>query len=69
MNPVTKYIIAALIGSSVGFIGGLQGIAGGFYISMLLLATGLVETQRMAAGTTLRQRQGLGRLHRTGAGG
>lgn len=53
MNPVTKYIIAALIGSSVGFIGGLQGIAGGFYISMLLLATGLVETQRMAAGTTL----------------
>jgi len=53
MNHLTKYIIAALIGSSVGFIGGLQGIAGGFYISMLLLATGMVETQRMAAGTTL----------------
>ena len=53
MNPITKYIIAALIGSSVGFIGGLQGIAGGFYISMILLATGLVETPRMAAGTTL----------------
>ena len=53
MNSITKYIISALIGSSVGFIGGLQGIAGGFYISMLLLATGLVETQRMAAGTTL----------------
>lgn len=53
MDNVIKYILSALIGILVGFIGGLQGIAGGFYISMLLLATGIVTTQRKAAGTTL----------------
>jgi len=53
MNSIVKYIISALIGTLVGFIGGFQGIAGGFYIIMLLLATGLVETERQAAGTTL----------------
>ena len=53
MNSIVKYIISALIGSLIGFIGGFQGIAGGFYISMLLLATGLASTQRKAAGTTL----------------
>lgn len=53
MNQLTKYILAALIGSSVGFLGGFQGIAGGFYISMLLLASGMYDTQRKAAGTTL----------------
>jgi uncharacterized membrane protein YfcA len=53
MNSIVKYIISALIGSFVGFIGGFQGIAGGFYILMLLLATGLVDTERQAAGTTL----------------
>ena len=53
MNSVLKYIIACLIGCSVGFVGGFQGIAGGFYIEMLLLATQLVKNQSMAAGTTL----------------
>lgn len=53
MNYVTKYITAAVIGIVVGFIGGFQGIAGGFYISTFLLISGLAETQRMAAGTTL----------------
>lgn len=54
MNQVTtKYITAIIIGAVVGFIGGFQGIAGGFYISMFLLLSGLAETQRMASGTTL----------------
>ena len=53
MNSIIKYIISALIGSLVGFIGGFQGIAGGFYILMLLLGTGLVDSERKAAGTTL----------------
>jgi uncharacterized membrane protein YfcA len=53
MNQLTRYVLAALIGSSVGFVGGFQGIAGGFYISMLLLASGMYDTQRKAAGTTL----------------
>jgi len=53
MNVVVKYATAVVIGCIVGFIGGFQGIAGGFYISMLLLFTGLATTQRMAAGTTL----------------
>ena len=53
MNAITKTLIAIFIGSLVGFIGGFQGIAGGFYISMLLLATGMHDTQRMVAGTTL----------------
>jgi uncharacterized membrane protein YfcA len=53
MNSYTKYITAMLIGTIVGFIGGFQGIAGGFYISMLLLITGIAKTQRQAAGTTL----------------
>lgn len=37
----------------MGFVGGFQGIAGGFYISALLFMTGIVSTQRKAAGTTL----------------
>lgn len=53
MSSVVKYMTAVVIGSVVGFIGGFQGIAGGFYISMLLLMTGLAKTQRMANGTTL----------------
>lgn len=53
MNVVVKYVAAIIIGCIVGFIGGFQGIAGGFYISMLLLFTGIAKTQRMAAGTTL----------------
>jgi hypothetical protein len=53
MNFVIKYVTAIIIGCIVGFIGGFQGIAGGFYISMLLLFTGIAKTQRMAAGTTL----------------
>lgn len=53
MNTIIKTLIAIFIGSLVGFIGGFQGIAGGFYISMLLLALGVVKTERSAAGTTL----------------
>tara|TARA_B100001059_G_scaffold199191_1_gene205394 strand:- start:31 stop:417 length:387 start_codon:yes stop_codon:yes gene_type:complete len=48
-----KYLISIIIGSIIGFIGGFQGIAGGFYISTLLLLTGIAPTQKMAAGTTL----------------
>ena len=48
-----KYLLASIIGSVVGFIGGLQGIAGAFYISALLLSFGVLNTQRLAAGTTL----------------
>ena len=39
--------------TEVGFLGGLQGIAGGFYISMFALLTGIAKTQRKAAGLTL----------------
>ena len=53
MNSVVNVITAVVIGTVVGFIGGFQGIAGGFYISMMLLLTGLAKTQRMANGTTL----------------
>lgn len=53
MNTIIKYGIAVIIGTIVGFLGGFQGIAGGFYISMLLLITGIVPNQRKAAGTTL----------------
>ena len=48
-----KYIISALIGAITGFLAGLQGIAGSFYILTLLLLTGIVEDQKKAAGTTL----------------
>jgi len=53
MNSTTKYLLSILIGSLVGFLGGFQGIAGGFYISMLLLFFGIAKNQRHAAGTTL----------------
>jgi len=53
MNNVLKYTLAVLIGSLVGFIGGFQGIAGGFYISALLIMLGIADSQRKAAGTTL----------------
>ena len=46
-------MLSVLIGSVVGFVGGFQGIAGGFYISMLLIAFGIAKSQRVAAGTTL----------------
>ena len=53
MNKLIEYLVSAFIGIIVGFVGGLQGIAGGFYISMFLLASGIASTQRQAAGTTL----------------
>ncbi len=53
MNSIMKYGISILIGALVGFLGGFQGIAGGFYISVLIMATGIVPDQRKAAGTTL----------------
>ena len=53
MTAIMKYIISIIIGSVVGFLGGFQGIAGGFYISVLIMATNIVPDQRRAAGTTL----------------
>jgi uncharacterized protein len=53
MNIIIKYLTTILIGCIVGFVGGFQGIAGGFYISSLLLLTGIAPTQAKAAGTTL----------------
>ena len=50
---MNKFIIAGLIGAVTGFLAGLQGIAGSFYILTLLLLTGLSDDQRHAAGTTL----------------
>ena len=50
---IINYILSALIGIVVGFIGGIQGIAGGFYISLLLLMFNITKTQRETAGTTL----------------
>jgi uncharacterized membrane protein YfcA len=53
MNTIFKYILSIFIGSLIGFLGGFQGIAGGFYISLLLMITGIAPNQRKAAGTTL----------------
>ena len=53
MSSLIKYLTAMAIGCVVGFIGGFQGIAGGFYISMLLLLSGISKNQKNAAGTTL----------------
>jgi len=53
MNTIFKYILSLFIGSLIGFLGGFQGIAGGFYISLLLMITGIAPNQRKAAGTTL----------------
>jgi len=53
MNTTVKYILSIIIGMVIGFLGGFQGIAGGFYISLLLMATGISPNQRKAAGTTL----------------
>ena len=53
MNEFARHIIAIMIGCIVGFIGGFQGTAGGFYIAVLLLFTGVAKTHRIAAGTTL----------------
>lgn len=53
LSLAKKYVLSAIIGGVVGFVGGLQGIAGAFYISALLLMTGVLPTQRLAAGTTL----------------
>ena len=50
---MTNYLLTIIIGSIIGFLGGFQGIAGGFYISALLLFSGIAKTQREAAGTTL----------------
>ena len=53
MNSVIKYLTAIAIGCIVGFIGGFQGIVGGFYILMLLIFSGIAGSQKKAAGTTL----------------
>jgi len=53
MDQLTRMMLAACIGAVTGFIAGLQGIAGSFYILTALLCLGIEETQQKAAGTTL----------------
>ena len=48
-----QYILTALLGLVVGFLGGLQGQAGSLYILTGLLAFEILETQKQAAGVTL----------------
>ena len=50
---MNKYFLSVLIGSISGFLAGMQGIAGSFYILTLLMFFGIVENQKIAAGTTL----------------
>ncbi len=49
---VYNFSFAALISSIIRFLAGFEGIVGG-YIQMLLLATNVAKTQRLATGTTL----------------
>ena len=48
-----KYLLTFILAAIVGLLGGIQGAAGSVYILAGLLALGIVETQRQAAGTTL----------------
>ena len=48
-----RYILSALLGSVAGIMGGALGTSGAFTILPGLLLLGIVETQKMAAGTTL----------------
>jgi uncharacterized membrane protein YfcA len=48
-----KYLLTFILAAIVGFIGGLQGAAGSVYILAGLLAFGIIDTQKEAAGTTL----------------
>ena len=50
---MNKYILSGIIGIISGFLAGFQGIAGSFYILTMLLAFGIAENQKVAAGTTL----------------
>ena len=50
MNKIIKTI---LLGMTVGFLGGLLGMAGSIYLLFGLLALNIVDTQRQAAGITL----------------
>ena len=48
-----KLLLTLILGSIVGFIGGLQGNAGSVYILTGLLMFNIVGSQQEAAGTTL----------------
>ena len=48
-----KLIWTVILGSIVGLIGGLQGNAGSVYILTGLLVFNIVNSQKLAAGTTL----------------
>lgn len=48
-----RYILAFILASAVGIIGGIQGNAGALYMLTGLLMSGIVKTQTEAAGTTL----------------
>lgn len=48
-----KLLTGITIGSIVGLISGWEGISGGEYIQASLLYSGILATQREAAGTTL----------------
>jgi|TARA_R110001599_G_scaffold350775_1_gene581403 uncharacterized membrane protein YfcA len=48
-----KYLLTFILAAIVGFIGGLQGAAGSVYVLAGLLALGIIDTQKEAAGTTL----------------
>ena len=48
-----RYILAAILASIVGVIGGIQGNAGTVYLLARLLLLKIVETQQQAAAITL----------------
>jgi hypothetical protein len=48
-----KIILTFILAVIVGFIGGLQGNAGSLYMLGGLMALGIVDSQKIAAGTTL----------------
>ena len=48
-----KFFLTFILAAIVGFIGGLQGNAGSVYLVTGLLALGIANNQREAAGTTL----------------
>jgi uncharacterized membrane protein YfcA len=48
-----RVIKIVLLGAIIGFVAGVQGVAGTLYIITGLLVTGIVKSQKVAAGTAL----------------